>query len=87
MDGHAAPLAGTVCGSGMQSKTVNGRRPAIVSLVCAALALAVAPVVFGPLGVIAGMVAVWKGDGWWENGRRLPERRGGGGWVRVGSGA
>ena len=63
MEGHAAPLAGTVCGSGMKSKTVIGRRPAIASFVCAALA--VAPVVFGPLGVIAGMVAVWKGDVWW----------------------
>ena len=49
----------------MKSKTVNGRRPAIASLVCAALALAVAPAMFGPLGVIAGMVAVWKGDVWW----------------------
>jgi len=68
----------------MKSNTANGRIPAVASLVCAALAPAVAPVVFGPLGVIAGMVAVWKGDGWWENGRRLPERRGGGGWELVG---
>ncbi len=42
-----------------------GRIPVITSLVCAALSLVVAPVVFGPLGVIAGMVAVWKGDVWW----------------------
>ena len=35
------------------------------SLVCAALALVVAPVVFGPLGVVAGTVAVWKGGRWW----------------------
>ena len=42
-----------------------GRRWAIVSLVCTAISLAVAPVVFGPLGVVAGMVAVWKGDHWW----------------------
>ena len=42
-----------------------GRRWAIVSLVCAALALIIAPVVFGLLGVAAGMVAVWKGDRWW----------------------
>ena len=48
----------------MKCKTVNGRRPAITSLVCAALALAVAPAAFGPLDVIAGMVAVWKGDVW-----------------------
>lgn len=37
----------------------------MVSLMCAALALFIAPVVFGPLGVLAGMVAVWKGASWW----------------------
>ena len=38
---------------------------AIASLVCAAIALAFAPVVFGPLGVLTGGVAVWKGARWW----------------------
>ena len=48
-----------------QSMTANpGRRWAIGSLVCAALALAFAPVVFGPLGVMAGTVAVRKGAKW-----------------------
>ena len=42
-----------------------GRRWLIASLTCAGLALAVAPVVFGPLGVVAGMVAAWKGARWW----------------------
>ena len=42
-----------------------GRRWVISSLVCAGLALAVAPVVLGPLGVIAGAVAAWKGARWW----------------------
>ena len=37
----------------------------MVSLMCAALALLIARVVFGPLGITAGMVAVWKGDVWW----------------------
>ena len=41
-----------------------GRRWVIGSLVCATLALAVAPVVFGTLGVIAGTVAVAKGARW-----------------------
>lgn len=48
-----------------QSTTAKpGRRWAIGSLVCATLALAVAPVVFGTLGVIAGTVAVAKGARW-----------------------
>ena len=34
-------------------------------MVCAALALTVAPVVFCPLGVVAGTVSVWKGARWW----------------------
>ena len=34
-------------------------------MVCAGLSLAFAPVVFGPLGVVAGIVAVWKGAKWW----------------------
>lgn len=38
-----------------------GRSLVIASLVCAGLALAVTPVVFGPLGIVAGAVAAWKG--------------------------
>ena len=34
------------------------------SLVCAALALLIAPVVFGPLSVVASTVAVAKGGRW-----------------------
>ena len=34
-------------------------------MVCAALALLIAPVVFGPLSVVAGTVAVAKGGRWW----------------------
>ena len=48
-----------------QSMTERGRRWVVGGLVCAAFALAVAPVVFGPLGVVAGTVAVWKGARWW----------------------
>ena len=49
-----------------QSMTaIPGRRWVIVSLVCAGLSLAFAPVVFGPLGVVAGAVAAWKGARWW----------------------
>lgn len=39
-------------------------RWAFGSLVCAALALVIAPLMLGPLGVAAGTVAVWKGDLW-----------------------
>ena len=42
-----------------------GRKWAIVSLVCAVLALVIAPAVLGPLGVVVGMVSVWKGARWW----------------------
>ncbi len=49
-----------------QSMTaMPGRRWVIGSLVCAGLALAVTPVAFGPLGVLAGCVAAWKGARWW----------------------
>ena len=27
--------------------------------------MTITPVVFGPLGIAAGMVAVWKGARWW----------------------
>ena len=37
-----------------------GRIWVIASLVCAVLSLAFAPVEFGPLGVVAGAVAVWR---------------------------
>ena len=40
----------------------SGRRFAVASLVLALVALAVAPVVFGPLGILMGMVAVSEGD-------------------------
>ena len=43
-----------------QSK--SGRRFAAASMVLALVALAVAPVVFGPLGILMGMVAVVKGE-------------------------
>ena len=36
-------------------------------MVCPGLALAVTPVVFEPLGVIAGFVAAWKGAKWWAS--------------------
>ena len=50
--------------------TVRGmNKPAprwvIAILVCSGLALAATPVVFGPLGVITGFVAAWKGAKWW----------------------
>ena len=38
---------------------------AIASLVCAFIALAVAPLVFGLVGVVAGTVAVADGERWW----------------------
>lgn len=40
-------------------------------MACAALSLAVAPLIFGLLGVAAGMVAVWKGALVVGNGRGL----------------
>ena len=36
-------------------------------MVCAGLALAATPVVFGPLGVVAGFVAAWKRARWWAS--------------------
>lgn len=42
-----------------------GRKWAIASLVCALLALAVAPLVLGLVGVAVGTVAVGEGDKWW----------------------
>jgi len=42
-----------------------GRLWARASLICAALSLFIAPVVFGPLSVATGMVAVAKGDKLW----------------------
>ena len=50
---------------GEETKSYPGRSWVIASLVCAALALAVTPVVFGLLGVVAGGVAAWKGARWW----------------------
>ena len=43
----------------------RGRRWAVASLVCAALARAVAPFLFGLLGVAAGTVLVAEGARWW----------------------
>ena len=40
-------------------------RCAFGSLLCAALALVIAPVVFGLLGFVAGAVAFWMGGRWW----------------------
>ena len=45
--------------------TSPDRRWARASMICGVLSLFVAPVVLGPLGVAAGMVAVWKGDKRW----------------------
>ena len=42
-----------------------GRLWARASLICAVWSLFIAPAVLGPLGVAAGMVAVWKGDRSW----------------------
>ena len=50
---------------GRETKPYPGRSWVIASLACAGLALVVTPVVFGPLGVIAGAVAAWKGARWW----------------------
>ena len=53
---------------GHQSNTsMPGRSWVIASLVCAGLALAVKPVMFGPLGIVAGAVAAWKGATWWAS--------------------
>ena len=52
---------------GRETKPYPGRSWVIASLVCAGLALAVTPVVFGPLGVIAGFVAAWKGVRGWAS--------------------
>ena len=48
-----------------QQSSKPGRMWARASLIGAVLALAVAPVVFGPLGIVASMVAFWKGARWW----------------------
>ena len=42
-----------------------GRMWARASLICAVWSLFLAPLVFGLLGIAAGMVAIWKGDKWW----------------------
>ena len=44
---------------------LSGRSWVIASLAFAGLALAATPVVFGPLGVVAGAVAAWRGARWW----------------------
>ena len=50
---------------GRETKPYPGRSWVIASLGFAGLALAVTPVVFGPLGVAACTVADWKGARWW----------------------
>ena len=50
---------------GRETKPYPSRSWVIASLVCAGLALAATPVVFGPLGIVAGAVAAWKGAKWW----------------------
>ena len=40
----------------------SGRWFAALSIVLGLVAAAVAPVVFGPLGILMGMVAVYKGE-------------------------
>ena len=42
-----------------------GRMWARASLMCGAWSLFIAPAILGPLGVVAGMVAIAKGDKWW----------------------
>ena len=49
-----------------------GRMWARASLICAVWSLFLAPAVFGPLGVAAGMVAVAKGDSWCGVGSASP---------------
>ena len=53
-------------------KSPPGRKRAIASLVCAVLALVIAPVVFGPLGVLAGTVAGVDGEQWGAPQESLP---------------
>ena len=42
-----------------------GRMWARASLICAVWSLIIAPAVFGSIGVVAGCVAIAKGDKWW----------------------
>jgi len=62
-----------VSGDGVESNSMGlpsdamplrGKRSVAASLVCAIVALLIASGVFGPLGVVADMVAVWKGSHW-----------------------
>ena len=48
-----------------QQRIRHGRKWAFASLVCALLALAVAPLVFALVGIAAGTVAVADGERWW----------------------
>ena len=43
-------------------KNRSGRWFGVISLVLAAVSLGVAPVVFGTLGILSGMIAVVKGE-------------------------
>lgn len=44
---------------------MTGRIWARAGMICAALSLFLAPVVFGQPGISSGTVAVWKEDRWW----------------------
>ena len=59
------PVESTKYVDGQSMTAKPGRKWAIGSLVCAALALAFAPVALGPLGIVAGTVAVSKGVSRW----------------------
>lgn len=48
-----------------QPKIRYGRKWAIASLICALITLAVAPLIFGVVGMVAGMMAVVDGERWW----------------------
>ena len=61
----AKPSTGYLYSPDYGTMNQPGRKWVINSLVCAGLALAVTPVVFGPLSVVAGFVAAWKGARWW----------------------
>jgi hypothetical protein len=46
----------------MEGKQSPGRTYSILSLVFAGLSLIVLPIIFGPIGVIFGVIATIKGD-------------------------
>ena len=46
-------------------RKIHGRKWAIASLDCAVITLAVAPLIFGLVGMVAGTMAVADGERWW----------------------